>query len=373
MNNNQFTTRITVLIVNNGHQPQMATENYSVSSYFIRTHLANTVRLGGNEQGILKKVSLTPELLKEPRIRASPLQLAIIVRASWEVSGDELMGLASHKIKVGVFALLAERLISCKTLGDVLSEVSKFYNLITEALCFTLTEIENQSEFSVTLSNQEAGDNSMLIEFLLLIWHRFPSWLVGQSIPLSEICFEYAEPSHSDEYRLMFPCACHYLSGKNAIIFDTALLQMPVCQPQEELEKYLAEIPLQWFKKQVFHGNCTAHVMRMLEGSKIQEETSLEHIAETMHMTSRTLRRKLTAEGASFQQLKDNVRRDNAIHMLGDFRTPIAEIGRQIGFTEAAAFTRAFKQWTGVAPGIYRKGLYRQTLDEKSLPIQSFS
>lgn len=340
----------------------MASENYSVSSYFIRTHLANTIRLGGNEQQILSQVGLTPDLLKEPRIRASPLQLAIIVRANWKVSGDELMGLGPSKIKVGVFTLLAEQLINCKTLGDALFEVARFYNLITEGLTFKLTKSNGKAEFRVTLSNQAPGGNSMLIEFLLLIWHRFPSWLVGQIIPLSHICFEYTEPSHSDEYRLMFPCSCRYVSGKNALVFDAALLLMPICQTEEELKKYLAEIPLQWFKKQAFHGSCTAQVMRMLEENKIQDETSIEHIAESMHMTSRTLRRKLTAEGASFQQLKDNVRRDNAIHLLGDFRTPIAEIGRQIGFTEAAAFTRAFKQWTGVAPGIYRKGLYRQGL-----------
>ncbi|MNZ95940.1 HTH-type transcriptional regulator VirS [compost metagenome] len=81
----------------------------------------------------------------------------------------------------------------------------------------------------------------------------------------------------------------------------------------------------------------------------------MEEIAEEMHMTSRTLRRKLSDEGTSFQELKDGVRCDAAIHYLSQPAIPISQISRQLGFSEPAAFTRAFKQWTGISPGLYRR------------------
>jgi len=337
----------------------MVTENHTVSSYFARAHLDNTVRLGGDEQTILALAGLTRELLREPRTRVSPQQLATIVRANWRVGGDELLGLATHRMKVGVFALLAERLIQCKTLGDALTVAADFYNLVAEGVSFRLVVDNDQARFRVDLANPQLDRNSLLVEYLLLVWHRFPSWLVGQVIPLTEVWFDYAEPDHSEEYRLMFPSHCRYLASYNALVFDAAELNTPVIQTAEDLAAYMSEIPLQWFRKQAFYDTYTAQVIRMLEESASQDETSLEFIAEKLHMTSRTLRRKLTVEGNSYQQLKDNVRRDQAINFLGDPRLTIAQVGRRVGFMEPAAFTRAFKQWTGVSPGIYRKGLHK--------------
>lgn len=337
----------------------MANENYTVSNYFARTHLANTVRIGGDEQEILSLAGLTEEVIKAPKARIAPQQLAAIVRANWAVGDDEFMALASHRVKVGVFQLLAERLIGCRTLEEALRETARFYNLITESVRFELTITQQQALFSFTLPNTNRTNNSFLIEFLLLIWHRFPSWLVGQVIPLQEVRFDYKEPKHSEEYRLMFPSPCCYQSGENALVFDSAALTLPIVQTSVELSRYLSEIPLPWFRKQDFQDNFTVQVSRFLEECTFQDETNLEYIAEKMHTTSRTLRRKLTAEGSSFQQLKDNIRRDRAINYLADTRISIAEVARRIGFTEPPAFARAFKQWTGLSPGAYRKGLHK--------------
>jgi len=338
-------------------------ENYTVSNYFARTHLANTVRIGGDEKEILSLAGLTSEIIKAPRARIAPQQLSAIVRANWAVGNDEFMGLASQRIKVGVFQLLAERLVNCRTLGDALKETAYFYNLITDSIQFELNVMSSQVVFGFTLPGAKRENTSFLVEFLLLIWHRFPSWLVGKVIPLQEVQFEYEEPLHSEEYRLMFPSVCRYQCDGNALIFERAVMELPVIQTSVELQHYLSEIPLPWFRKPDFHDSFTAQVNRFFEEGFFQEETSLDTIAKKMHTTSRTIRRKLTAEGNSFQQLKDNSRRDSAINLLADNRISIAEVGRRIGFTETPAFTRAFKQWTGLSPGVYRKGLHKQRLD----------
>jgi len=75
-----------------------------------------------------------------------------------------------------------------------------------------------------------------------------------------------------------------------------------------------------------------------------------------LNMTSRTLRRKLKEEGESYQQIKDRVRCDIAIRLLTEESLTVAETGELIGFTEQAAFCRAFKSWTGVPPSAYQTG-----------------
>ena len=98
----------------------------------------------------------------------------------------------------------------------------------------------------------------------------------------------------------------------------------------------------------------TQRVVTYLENNAQIASTNMDAIAQQLHVTTRTLRRKLNDEGTSFQALKDNVRRDTAIHLLSQPNIPISDISRQLGFSEPAVFTRAFKLWTGVSPKIYR-------------------
>ena len=74
-------------------------------------------------------------------------------------------------------------------------------------------------------------------------------------------------------------------------------------------------------------------------------------------MTTRTLQRKLADEDVSFQQLKDGLHRDQSINLLRDSGLTVAAVGQRIGFAEPAAFSRAFRQWTGMSPLGYRRGL----------------
>ena len=80
----------------------------------------------------------------------------------------------------------------------------------------------------------------------------------------------------------------------------------------------------------------------------------IEDAAKTLHMTKRTLMRKLKEEGTSYQQIKDLVRRDRAIYLLTQHSMPLGDIAEAVGFSDPAVFARAFKGWTGVSPREYR-------------------
>jgi len=331
---------------------------HTIARYFARAHLENSVGLGVNEQQILALAGLTPSQLMQPKSRVLATQLASIVKSCWLVSGDELLGFTEQKVKVGMFTLLAEHLITCKTLEGVLAHSQKFYNITGDQLQLKVEKKGSQVSVSVNANfkpnSENSSANSVLIELLLLICHRFPSWLVGRVIPLSYIHVKHAKPTHHEEYRLMFPCPCIYQSTNNTLVFDAKYLNLPVIQTPDDLVKYAHQIPLQWFKKQAYYYTSSAQVLRILESSLLDKESNLEHVAAKLNMTSRTLRRKLIAEGSRFQQLKDNTRRDKAINLFEQADLTIAQIGLAVGFTELATFSRAFKHWTGVSPNTYR-------------------
>jgi AraC-like DNA-binding protein len=85
-------------------------------------------------------------------------------------------------------------------------------------------------------------------------------------------------------------------------------------------------------------------------------EIDMESVAHQLNMTVRTLRRKLDDEGTGFQDIKDELRRDTALHLLNQSSLSIQSISQQLGFSETAAFTRSFKKWTGQTPRAFRTG-----------------
>jgi len=86
---------------------------------------------------------------------------------------------------------------------------------------------------------------------------------------------------------------------------------------------------------------------------------SADHIAARLHMSRRTLARRLEQEGTTFKALLDELRRDLAMRWLVTEDLGVAELGHRLGFCEPAAFHRAFKRWSGKTPGQYRRDHWR--------------
>jgi AraC-like DNA-binding protein len=149
----------------------------------------------------------------------------------------------------------------------------------------------------------------------------------------------------------MYPCEALFDQQINTLVFDAKYLTLPVVQTPKALRFYLRRAPLDWFSRQVYGQVFTQKVINLLTQNLA---SSMGDIAKKCHVTTRTLRRKLADERTQFTILKDNLRRDTAIHLLSQTNSPIAEISRYLGFSESAAFSRAFTIWTGVSPKQYR-------------------
>ena len=84
---------------------------------------------------------------------------------------------------------------------------------------------------------------------------------------------------------------------------------------------------------------------------------SADDVARAMHMSARTLQRRLEAEGTTFSEVQDGAREQLARQLVADLGLGLAEIADRVGFADLATFTRAFKRWTGSPPGQFRRSL----------------
>jgi AraC-like DNA-binding protein len=101
-------------------------------------------------------------------------------------------------------------------------------------------------------------------------------------------------------------------------------------------------------------------------------DVSIEIIAEKLGLSRQTLFRKLKAEGVTFEQVLDELRRKLALHYLGGKKVSVNQTAYLVGFSEPSAFSRAFKRWTGFSPRMLRaaKGDNDQTVSRRSPTLQ---
>jgi AraC-like DNA-binding protein len=141
-----------------------------------------------------------------------------------------------------------------------------------------------------------------------------------------------------------------------SLIMPRAAMDKPVTQTEQSLRHFLRHPVLIMLTERYDRDSWTKQV-RDLVRQNLMEMPELVSVAAQLDVHPQTLRRRLTAEGTTFKEIKNQLRRDTALHYLGKQGLSIEDIAHRSGFSESSAFIRAFKSWTGVTPYSYRKGL----------------
>jgi AraC-like DNA-binding protein len=169
------------------------------------------------------------------------------------------------------------------------------------------------------------------------------------------IRFTHEEPSYRAEYDRIFGVPLFFGSSMNAIAIDGALLnlKMPRANP------YLAEVLTAHAENLLKDLENSRSTTGKVEGLLLQVlhtgEVSVELIARQLGLSRQTLFRKLKAEGVTFEKVLTELRHKLALHYLNDKDVSVNETAYLVGFSEPAAFSRAFKRWTGSSPRTVRR------------------
>lgn len=324
-------------------------------SLHVAQAMLERAHIAGHDRGtLLHEAGIPPALLDDPSSRLLPVQFANLMRALWRLSGDEFMGFTEQRSRVGTFPLMMHAALNAETLGEALRHGCHFYRVLTDEITLSLREQGDSARFVLRLRRPDLDTGHVLSETILLCWYRFACWLINRRILLSETTFDYATPAHVAEYHQLYPCPHHFGHTETSLVFDARLLSLPITRSRDELKALIRELPLGFFIKPVFQGSFGHRVRSRLLQGEGGELPALDAVAADFFMTGRTLRRKLLDEGTSFQEIKDGLRRDQAMTLLRQTALPIQTVAQQVGFREATVFIKAFRLWTGMTPGDYR-------------------
>jgi len=235
---------------------------------------------------------------------------------------------------------------------------SRFLSLLSDDLSIELQEKGDEAHLIIHYDNPHKLDQVFFVTSLFVIWIRLSCWLIERPILLERIEFQFSQPNFEEEFSLMFPCRHAFLQKQNKVVFSKRLLAVPIAQDSDSLSSFLHNAPESLLTQFRSDDSLTAQVKRLLL-HRNGLETSLENlgfesVAEELFMTTQTLRRRLKEEGNSFQEIKDSIRRDRAMVLLAKSQLTLLDISLELGFSDSAAFSRAFKKWTGLTPGAFR-------------------
>lgn len=316
---------------------------------------------GGDADTLLARAGINPAMTLDAERRVHTDQVARLFRSVQLVLDDEFMGFSSRPCRMGAFRIMCDLVGQCRTLGELLNKALDFYRLVSDDIAMALEVNAGSASFIIDHCRDDLDAGHFLREFLLVIWHRFPSWYIGEAIRLRETLFSFQRPAHHRELQVMFPGKLLFSQCHNALIFDAAYLDKPLVRSRGEVAYFVRNAPADVMTIPGSDNSLERQVERIIEslsdGGLVFP--SLQALATRLGLSSQSLYRQLKASGTSYQKIKDDIRRETAIRKLVDERLAVEQVSEYVGFSEARSFSRAFAQWTGMSPRQYR-GTFRR-------------
>jgi len=331
-----------------------------VTHHTIAIHHVEQVLQGAKRRGVatapmLQRAGIPEALMEAPLARVSQEQYARLLRVVQRTLRDEFWGLCSRPLRLGSFAQCCRLLIHTPTVAEALRVGFRYFHGELPDFVARLGVADGVA--TVRIVTPRAPDPSLLYAERTFLFFTFgvSSWLAARRIPLLHVDYRGSPPPNVTETARVFQARLRYGQPHFGLSFDARWLQLPIVQNKQTLREFLQQAPANLLVKYRDKTSVTERIRRLLRSHLRGEMPSLDEVSRVLGMTPQTLRRRMQEEGQGFQSLKDHLRRDAAIEYLARPDMTLLDIADQLGFSEASTFHRAFKKWTGVAPGEYRQ------------------
>ncbi|MCU1452837.1 MAG: transcriptional regulator, AraC family [Acidimicrobiales bacterium] len=306
--------------------------------------------LGIDAAALAERAGLMPADLDDPDRRIPLAASTQLWTTAVEATGDPALGLVvSLHVRPGTFHTLGHAVLASSTLRDALERVARFCNVTADAARVTIAETAAEVSLTVAWRHDTEPPAPEAIDAIMASLVRSARFMLDRSVAPSRISLERPEPPDRAPFDRVFRCPIAFAAPANCVTFDRATAERRVAGGHAPL----AEL----------HDRVTAAYLAGLDASTTAErvrqvlpdllpagEPSISAAAAVLAVSPRTLQRQLHEEQTTFRAVLADTRRRLAIDYLRAGEHSITEITYLLGFSETPTFSRAFRQWTGVAP-----------------------
>jgi AraC-like DNA-binding protein len=329
----------------------------TISAGFARALLELAVSKGASRTALVERSKIDPRRLQDPDNRIRLAKCIVLMRAGQELCNDPALALHLGE-SLGIAELSIVGLIgqSCETLAEAFVQMNRYSRLMAEidgaATGDRYVLRPEGSQFWLIDTRKNPNDFPELTESsfarIVCASRRGAAEQFAKAIHIT-----HAAPVYRAEYDRIFQVPVVFESDENALLVDGEWLALRSPLPSRYVFGILSERADELLKSlqnsKSTRGRVQTLLMPMLHGG----DPSIDAIAGKMGLNRPTLVGLLKAEGATFQKILDELRHKMALEYLNGKKVSVNETAYLVGFSEAAAFSRAFKRWTGLSPGEY--------------------
>jgi len=325
----------------------------------VRQYLRYAQSKGIDPETVLEDCRLDTGILQRDNGRIRGEEFQKLLHQLVAVSEDPLMGLNSaHFVQPGSYNVLGYIAMSCATIEEAIQRIPPFERLVGDMGVTTITRGGDDILIDWHCAYTDPSVRPHMIDNVLASWVGYARWLSNNDTAPRRILLERESPGESQviSYRRFFGCPITFGQAHNRIVLPQSLLKMPLRQPDRQLRETLEQHANT--QLQALEDTPRSFSTRVIQAIQSQLDLGVarkELIAEALHVTPRTLQRKLTEEGSRYQDLLDTVRESRARACLQDQNLSIQDIAYNLGFADGRSFHRSFKKWTGQTPGAFRE------------------
>ncbi|MFT4025211.1 MAG: AraC family transcriptional regulator [Novosphingobium sp.] len=307
--------------------------------------------LGGNADDLLAGAGLERAAIAGARPQVTYRQLFQLIDQTAETlrCADFGMRLAARQGS-NVFGPLGQVMKHSRTFGEALAYVGT--HAFAHSLAARIWQRRLPGEGGLFSSHdilvEGLTHRGQAIEQILLVGHLFAMELTGGRARVRRVHFRHQPLSPPKVYRRYFGCEVSFGQNEDGVLYSDHDLAAPIVAPDPEAYQTAIQFIEARFDRQrpPIHALVRGVVMQSLWTG----ECSNAHVAAELGLHARTLHRRLGDEGTSFQQIKDEVRRDVLRYYLGQTDLDLSTISEKLGFAEQSVLTRRCRRWFAATP-----------------------
>jgi AraC-like DNA-binding protein len=310
--------------------------------------------LGVRASAVLRSAGLSQDFIDQPRVLLKTEELFALWRAVGEVSTNPAIGLLlGTETKTERFHPVSLAALSTENFGTAINQMARYKQLTCpEEIRQEKDEDEWRIQFRWLLADET--EPPVLIECCF-------AWVLsvarhGTGTRLSPLRVEFVQPrAHVKTIERHFGCRVVCGAPRNAIVFRAADAQRPFVTRNAELLGMLAPQFEEELKQENGDENFIERVRVAIQQKLTGRRPTIEDIADALHISSRTLQRRLQDDGSSFQRVLEDARHQLARHYLNNSVLELNEAAYLLGYEDSNSFVRAFRTWEGVPPARWRE------------------
>jgi AraC-like DNA-binding protein len=329
-----------------------------VTGSYLQPLLETAAARGVDAQALARAAGLAVPLDPLPESLAARDYIALLALGA-ELTGDPHFGLhVGERVRLGTYSVYGLILLACANFAQALEQTQR-YEQLAHDLGRSQLGIEAGTGLACYTWTSHFPDASRhLAESVFAGIRTFGSWLAGRPLAPRRLAFAHAGDADPAEYERVLGMRPAFGAPANVACFDASLLAMPVPNADAGMYPVLQQHAERLLRDREDarerHGivdEVRACVIRNLAHDRVR----LSSIAAELALSPRTLQRKLSEAGASFQQVLDGARHALAQDYLRKPGLSLADIAFLLGYQEQSAFTHAFREWSGTNPGAWRE------------------